>query len=128
MASVRHGLSIGIERIDSDFFLTVKVVGTLQHSDYDIIVPMIDSALDGVKDPEINVFVDATQLEGWALRAAWDDLLLGFKHGGKFNKTAIVGNKQWQAVGAKIGSWFISGQVKYFEHEREALQWLRDLS
>jgi hypothetical protein len=57
MAVNRHGLSIGIERVNSEFFLTLKAVGTLQHSDYEVIVPMIDSALAGVKDAKAKVFL-----------------------------------------------------------------------
>lgn len=55
-AQERHGLSIGIERINESFFLSLKAVGKLTHEDYDIITPMIDSALDGVTSPKINVF------------------------------------------------------------------------
>ena len=32
---------------------------------------MIDSALDGVSDPIVDVYIDASEFEGWALRAAW---------------------------------------------------------
>ncbi|MCP3848983.1 MAG: STAS/SEC14 domain-containing protein, partial [Gammaproteobacteria bacterium] len=45
MSNSRHGLSIGIERVDSQFFMTMKAVGKLTHDDYKIITPMIDSAL-----------------------------------------------------------------------------------
>ena len=30
----RHGLSIGIERVDNNFFLSLKAVGKLTHEDY----------------------------------------------------------------------------------------------
>lgn len=122
----RHGLSIGIERINSDLYLTLKAVGTLQHSDYEVIVPMIDSALAGVKDAKVKVFFDGTELDGWELRAAWDDLKLGLKHGHEFKKVAILGNKRWLEMSAKIGSWFVSGDIKYFENENEteAFDWL----
>ena len=125
MAVNRHGLSIGIERINSDLFLTLKAVGTLHHSDYEVIVPMIDSALAGVKDAKLKVFFDGTELEGWELRAAWDDLKLGLKHGREFKKVAILGNKRWLVMSAKIGSWFVAGDIKYFESETEALDWLQ---
>ncbi len=125
MTTKRHGLSIGIERIDEAFFLSLKAIGKLTHEDYKIITPMIDSALEGVKDPKINVIIDGTELEGWELRAAWDDLKLGLKHGREFEKIAIVGNKKWQEYSARMGSWFISGEVKYFESESEALDWLQ---
>ena len=126
MTIKKHGLSIGIERIDSTFFLSLKAIGKLTHEDYQTINPMIDAALEGVKDPKIKVFVDGTELEGWELRAAWDDFRLGLKHCSEFEKIAIIGNKKWQEYTAKMGSWFISGEVKYFEAESEALDWLQD--
>jgi hypothetical protein len=126
----RHGLSIGIERVDSDLYLTLKAVGTLQHSDYEVIVPMIDSALAGVKDAKVKVFFDGTELDGWELRAAWDDLKLGLKYGHEFKKVAILGNKRWLEMSAKIGSWFVTGDIKYFENENEneteAFDWLHE--
>lgn len=94
MALKRHGLSIGMERVRSKFFLSLKAVGKLTHEDYDTINPLIDSALEGVEDPKVTVFIDGSELEGWELRAAWDDFRLGLKHGNQFNKIAIFGNKK----------------------------------
>jgi len=124
MKNQRHGLSIGIERINSDFFLTLKASGKLTHHDYETITPMIDSALAEVKQPKIKALIDGTELEGWELRAAWDDFKLGLKHGNQFEKIAIYGKKSWQKMAATIGSWFISGEVKYFENEDSAIEWL----
>lgn len=124
MSNQRHGLSIGIERIDANFYLTLKAIGKLTHQDYEKINPMLDSALDGVDEPKIRVFIDGSQFEGWEMRAAWDDLKLGLKHGKEFERIAIFGNKKWQEMSAKIGSWFISGEIKYFEDCDEALDWL----
>jgi len=124
MTISRHGLSIGIERTDSRFFMTMKATGKLTHEDYETITPMIDAALAGVKEARINMLVDGTQMEGWETRAAWDDFKLGIKHGKEFEKIAIYGNKNWQEIAAKIGSWFVSGEVKYFADQDDALQWL----
>jgi hypothetical protein len=124
MASTRHGLSIGIERTGSNFFLSLKAAGKLTHEDYKIITPMIDSALAAVKEPQVKVLIDGTELEGWEARAAWDDFKLGLKHGNEFVKIAIHGNKNWQEIVAKVGGWFISGEVKYFDQEKAALDWL----
>ena len=126
MSMMRHGLSIGIERVGNEFFLSLKAVGKLTHEDYKKITPMIDSALEGVKDPKVKAFIDGSELEGWEVRAAWDDFKLGLKHGGEFDKIAIFGNKKWQEYTAKIGSWFISGEVKYFEDVSEAFSWLQE--
>lgn len=122
----RHGLSIGIERSEDHFFLSLKAQGKLTHKDYETITPMIDSALAHVKEPKVKVLIDGTQLEGWEPRAAWDDFKLGLKHGNEFEKIAIYGNKDWQKMTAKIGGWFISGEVKYFNDSDDALTWLQE--
>ncbi|NOZ52932.1 MAG: STAS/SEC14 domain-containing protein [Gammaproteobacteria bacterium] len=126
MSLVRHGLSIGIERSGANFFLSLKAVGKLTHEDYETITPMIDSALSAVKEPQVKALIDGTEMEGWELRAAWDDFKLGLKHGNEFVKIAIYGNKNWQEITAKIGAWFISGEVKYFESKENALTWLNE--
>ena len=124
MNIVKHGLSIGIERMGSDFFLTLKAVGKLTHKDYQLITPMIDSALAVVNEPKVNVLIDGTELEGWELRAAWDDFKLGLKHNNEFNKISIYGNKNWQEIVAKVGAWFITGEIKYFDNLADAINWL----
>ncbi|MBV1915977.1 MAG: STAS/SEC14 domain-containing protein [Pseudomonadales bacterium] len=122
----RHGLSIGIERIRNILFLSLKAQGTLTHKDYQTITPMIESALTEVKEPKVKVLIDGTNLEGWEARAAWDDFKIGLKHGNEFEKVAIYGNKKWQETAAKMGSWFISGETKYFENENDAITWLNE--
>jgi len=124
MTITRHGLSIGIERVDQDFFLSLKAIGKLTHQDYQVITPMIDAALKGVAFPKIKAIFDVSEMQGWELRAAWDDFKLGLKHGSEFEKIAIYGNKHWQEIIASIGSWFISGEVEYFENYQQALAWL----
>jgi len=113
MNLIRHGLSIGIERVNNEFFLSLKAVGKLTHADYEKINPMIDAALQGVKEPKVKVYIDGSELEGWELRAAWDDFKLALKHGNEFTKIAIFGNKKWQEYAVKISTWFISGEVKF---------------
>ncbi len=93
MTQESHGFSIGIERINNDIFLSLKAKGTLTHQDYLTITPIIDSALAEVNHPKVKVFIDGTELDGWEMRAAWDDLKLGLKHGNEFEKIAIYGNK-----------------------------------
>ena len=127
MSEQSHGLSIGIEQTGNTVCMTMKAVGKLTHADYELITPMIDSALDGVTDPTVKVLLDATELDGWELRAAWDDFRLGLKHGNEFGRIAIYGNRNWQQWGAKLGSWFISGEVKYFEDREQAQAWLDEI-
>lgn len=126
MNITKHGLAIGIERFNSEFILTLKAEGKLSHQDYEIITPMIDSALAEVRDPKVKVFIDGTLLQGWEPRAAWDDFKLGLKYGNVFDKIAICGNKDWQKIAAKVAGWFTSGEVQYFDNQQEAFAWLGD--
>ena len=124
MSTQRHGLSIGIERVNNDFFLYLKAVGTLTHKDYQAITPLIDSALGAVTEPRVKALIDASELDGWELRAAWDDFRLGLRHGNEFVKIAVYGKKNWQQVLARVGAWFVSGEVQYFDSREGALDWL----
>jgi len=126
MTIKRHGLSIGIETTGSEFFLKLKAVGKLTHEDYETITPLIDSALDAVTQPRVKALIDGTELDGWELRAAWDDFKLGLKHGNEFVKIAIHGNKRWQEMAARVGAWFVSGEVRYFDDQEDALSWLNE--
>jgi SpoIIAA-like len=131
MSIDRHGLSIGIERVNSEFFLSLKTIVKLTHDDYQKITPMIDAALTGVSDAKINAFIDCSELTGWELRAAWDDFKLGLKHGREFKKVAVyigenIDNKKWLEYSTKIASWFMSGECQTFESDSEALIWLQE--
>ncbi len=124
MNTQRHGINIGLERVDDHIYMQLKVSGKLTHEDYELITPMLDEAVNGLDQPHINAFIDITELEGWELRAAWDDLKLGIKHGREFDRIAVVGNKPWEKYATKVANWFTGGEIEYFEHATEALQWL----
>lgn len=62
MSFQRHGISIGLDRVDEQFFVVIKAVGTLTHQDYEIMTPMLDAALVKVNEPKVKVLFDATEL------------------------------------------------------------------
>lgn len=120
----RHGISIGMERAGNTLFLSMKAIGKLTHADYQSFLPMLEGALGEVREPRVRALFDATEFEGWEVRAAWDDLRFGLRHGNDFERIAIVGQAKWQAVAAKVAGWFTSGEVRHFEDFGEALDWL----
>ena len=126
MEYVRHGFSVDIERTDDSFLVTLKATGKLSHKDYEKITALLDSALDNVKHPELNILFDASEFQGWELRAALDDFKLGLEHFKEFKKIAIHGNKLWLAVLAKITACFVPAEVKYFEDLDDASSWIVD--
>ncbi|MDO6708855.1 STAS/SEC14 domain-containing protein [Photobacterium sp. 1_MG-2023] len=122
----KHGLLFEVDRDGDYFFMELKAVGKLTHEDYEQITPLIDDALAEVEDPIVNIYFDGSEFEGWELQAAWDDLKLGLKHGKKFRRIAVYGNQKWMDMMAKVGSWFISGEVRRFDTPFDALAWLRE--
>ena len=125
MGTKTHGLSVGMERLGETFLLSMRAHGRLTHTDYEAITPLLDSALRSVKEPKVKVLIDATEFEGWEPRAAWDDFKFGLHHRNEFVKIAIYGPHRWQETAARIGSWFISGEMRHFGTREEALAWLQ---
>ncbi|GJL80668.1 MAG: STAS/SEC14 domain-containing protein [marine bacterium B5-7] len=122
----RHGITVGIDRIESRLFVRFKIEGKLTHADYELFVPMLEGALAEVSQPKVRALVDLLDFQGFEARAAWDDLKLGLKHGREFERIALVGNKSWQKVAAQIGGWFTGGEVRLFEDSDSAYDWLTE--
>ncbi|MDK2779637.1 MAG: STAS/SEC14 domain-containing protein [Pseudomonadota bacterium] len=125
MTDSRHGISIGLNRVGDDIFMVIKAVGKLTHDDYQMLTPMLDAAAKEVEHPQIRVLFDASEFDGWELHAAWDDFRLGLKHGSEFGRIALYGDHRWQAWAAKIGSWFIRGEMQSFTDYDSAMAWLQ---
>lgn len=124
MTQRSHSVVIGIERFGSTLYVSMKATGKLTHEDYKSFTPLLEGALKTIDTPQVKLLFDATEFEGWELRAAWDDFKVGLRHGSEFNKIAIIGNSDWQALMASIGSWFISGEINYFTDSQQAIHWL----
>lgn len=124
MKSDVHGINVDVECIDDQFFVTVKATGTLTHDDYVEMTPVIDEALKTINTPKVRVLVDMTDFEGWEFRAAWDDFKFGLSHGSDFERIALYGHQDWQLSAAKVGSWFIGGEIRSFEDHDDAVHWL----
>ncbi|NVJ53523.1 MAG: STAS/SEC14 domain-containing protein [Campylobacteraceae bacterium] len=124
MSTSKNGLSIGLQRTNTKVYLYLKAVGTLTHEDYEKLTPMLENTLKQIEDPKIKALIDCSELNGWEIQAAWDDLKIGLKHGSEFDKVAIITNRTWIEVGAKVSTWFINGQIQTFEKEDDAINWL----
>jgi len=103
--------------------VTLKATGRLTHEDYKIMIPALGQAIAAIPNAKVNMLLDATEFEGWELEAAWDDFKFGMEYKDVFIKIAIVGTKTWQEYMAKMGDWFMHGEVKFFYDLNEAKEW-----
>ena len=104
--------------------VTLKATGKLTHGDYEVMVPMLTQAITAMPNVKVNMLLDATEFEGWEAQAAWDDFKFGMEVKDVFLKIAIVGTKTWQEYVAKMGDWFMNGEVKFFYDLPEAQSWI----
>ena len=110
--------------LGEQFYGYLKIVGKLTHKDYEQFVPMFEEELQCVKEPKVKMLVDITELDGFELKAMWDDLKFGLKHNFEFTQIAVVGNSTFYEYGIKIANWFTHAQMEYFEEETKAKKWL----
>jgi len=126
MPTQLSNISIEIERCGEQFFLSLVIHGTLSHEDYLEVKPMLDEVLNKFEQAAINTLVDITGLDAWTLDPSWDNLQLVLGQGREFKKIAIIGNQHWQRMLSKVGDWFITGDVHYFEDKVPATAWLTE--
>ena len=101
MSNYKNGLSLCVERINNDTLMTLKITGTLTQEDYKLLTPMINFALEGVRNPKIIVMVDGKQVEGHELIAVWDCFKIGLELGSEFEKQQSIGAKHRKQFPAK---------------------------
>lgn len=126
MSIERHGISVGIERVSGETIIVFKAKGKLTHDDYQAMIPILKTTIKEIDSSALKMMVDISTLTGWELRAAWDDFKLGLELNSKIDKIAICGDKSWQELASKVGSWFVSGDIKSFEEHHSAIEWLVD--
>ncbi|MDA0154776.1 STAS/SEC14 domain-containing protein [Vibrio sp. Makdt] len=126
MSIERHGISVGIERVSGETIIVFKAKGKLTHDDYQAMIPILKTTIKEIDSSALKMLVDISTLTGWELRAAWDDFKLGLELNSKIDKIAICGDKSWQELASKVGSWFVSGDIKSFEEYDSAIEWLVD--
>ena len=103
-------------------YTKIVVDGKLTHSDYvDILIPKFEEIS---KNGSIKIMTVISSFEGIEFTAIFDDLKTVYKHRKDFEKIAVVTNSAWINLGLNIFKAITSGEVKTFENEQDAQQWL----
>lgn len=118
-------MPIKLNELDSGSILEVAVTGTLTHEDYRGFIPGFER-LAGQHE-KISLLFEMSQFHGWEVKAAWDDLKLGFKHHDDVERIAMVGEKKWQRWMAGFAKPFTHAEIRYFDKSEggQALAWLQ---
>ena len=104
--------------------LHVKVTGTLQESDYEQFVPVVEGIIK--THGKVRVLVEMTDFEGWDFKGLWEDIKFDAKHFNDIERVAMVGEEKWQKWMTSFCKPFTTAEVRFFPPDQleEAKAWV----
>jgi hypothetical protein len=117
-------MPITLKELNGGQILEVAVSGKLVDQDYQQFIPEFERL--AAQRKKFSLLFEMTQFYGWSVKAAWDDLKLGFKHRHDVQRVAMVGDKKWQRWMTEFGKPFTAAEVRYFDKPEiaQAIAWL----
>lgn len=100
----------------------VRAEGKLTDADYKAFLPRLEEII-AAQGP-IRMLVDMEGFEGWEPLAAWDDFAFGMTHWGDFKRIALVGDKAWEEMSAKLFNLLMKGEVRFFVPAEKDAAWV----
>jgi hypothetical protein len=116
-----------IQKLDqsSGNVLGYKISGTVSKSDYQELVPAVESLVQ--QEGSIRLLLDLTDLKGEKVSAWGADLKFGRDYRKKIDKLAVVGDSKLEKWIAKLSEPFFAKESNFFhsENSEDAWTWLR---
>lgn len=107
---------------DDRSYAEVDVQGKLTATDYEQLVPQLEQAIE--QQDKLELLIRLNDFEGWTPGALVDDLRFDIRHRDDFDRIAVVGEKKLEELGTRLSAPFFSGEVRFFEDEDQAREWL----
>ena len=106
----------------------IKATGEVNGDDYrTVLIPAVEEALaGGHKVRLLYVLGDEVTGVGLSAGAAWEDTKVGVEHFTRWEKIAVVSDKDWLRHSVNIFGYLIPGEIKAFPaaEEAEARAWV----
>jgi hypothetical protein len=109
-----------------DNVVGVIAKGKVQRSDYESTIdPAVEEAVSHFDKIRL-LYVLGDDFEGFSAGAAWEDGELGIKHLTRFEKIAVVTDKDWIGHAVNLFGYLMPGKVKVFSvaEEADASEWV----
>jgi hypothetical protein len=74
----------------------------------------------------VSLLVDLRQMVDFTVDVAWEEIRFSTQHAKDFDRIAVITESQWVAWSAWLSQLFVSADVRVFEDEAEAHDWLAD--
>jgi hypothetical protein len=102
--------------------LSVAILGEFTLADYKEFELQVNDRIKS-RGP-VNVFFDLRQMADFTLDVAWEDIKFSRAHAHDFGRIAVLTDSQWVTWSAWISQMFIDAEVRVFDDEQEARDWL----
>jgi hypothetical protein len=103
-----------------DTVLGFKAAGEVTGDDYrNVLMPAVEGVLRGGHQVRL-LYVLGEEVTGFSAGAAWQDTKLGMGHYSRWDKVAVVSDKEWLRHSVDIFGYLIPGEVKAFTPAEEA--------
>ena len=111
----------------SEKVIGMSIEGKIEAGDIELIASICEEKFD--KSDQLSIYVEMESFEGISIEAFFKDLKFGIKNFSKFDKKAVVTDKNWiQKLGNFSDKLFGSIEIKVFSFEEieEAKNWLSE--
>jgi hypothetical protein len=102
--------------------VTVAVLGEFTLEDFREFEEYV--LVDGRFDGQLNLLFDLTEMAGFTVDMAWEEIKFSRTHGGDFSRIAVVTDSQWVAWSAWLEQLFVSADLRVFDEAAAARLWL----
>lgn len=101
-----------------------KATGEVTKEDYEnVVIPNVEALVN--RTDKLNFLLELdTKLGNFSAGAWWEDLLIGLKNFGKWNRAAIVTDSDNIISFTNAFSYIAPGEHKGFKNIEEALEWV----
>ena len=106
--------------------LGFRASGELAAEDYrTVLVPAVEAALE-TRDKLRLLYILGADLHGFSAGAAWQDTKVGMEHVTRWEKVAVVSDKDWLRHSVDVFGYLIPGEIRAFAatEEAEARTWI----
>jgi hypothetical protein len=102
--------------------VTVAVLGEFTLDDFREFEEYV--LVEGRFDGLLNLLLDLSEMSGFTVDMAWEEIKFSRTHGGDFSRIAVITDSQWVAWSAWLEQIFVSADLRVFATAVEARAWL----
>jgi hypothetical protein len=103
--------------------LKATVYGELTLADFRELEAAVNNELR--RAPKLALLLDLSNMSGYTLDVAWEDIKFTRTHAHDFRRIAVVTGGQWVSWLGWLPAAFTDAEIEHFEDAAAALAWLR---